>query len=135
MFSIGQKFIAVAIMITAVGNTFRPARLGRLDPETRFGPLVVQLVPVGRDCNRDKTGTTQGRIKTKEPQVLVTPTVLKADAFLTERGGFEPPLPLRADRFSKPARSTTPPPLLVGTSTVSDPASGVKTPVFSGETV
>ena len=91
MFCIGQKFIAVAIMITAVGNTISLARPGRLDPETRIGPPVVQLVPVGRDCNRDKTGTTQGRMKTKEPQVLVTPAVLKADAFQAERGGFEPP--------------------------------------------
>jgi hypothetical protein len=29
----------------------------------------------------------------------------------TERGRFELPLPLRADRFSKPAHSTTLPPL------------------------
>src|SRR3954471_15794909 len=31
----------------------------------------------------------------------------------TERGRFELPLPLRADRFSKPAHSTTLPPLLI----------------------
>ena len=31
----------------------------------------------------------------------------------TERGRFELPLPLRADRFSKPAHSTTLPPLRV----------------------
>ena len=34
--------------------------------------------------------------------------------FLTERGRFELPLPLRADRFSKPAHSTALPPLQIG---------------------
>ena|GEM_PF-3919096 len=30
---------------------------------------------------------------------------------MAERGGFEPPVPVRAQRFSRPPRSTTPAPL------------------------
>jgi hypothetical protein len=47
----------------------------------------------------------------------------------TERGRFELPLPLRADRFSKPARSAAPPPLqgaCARTGKVADSAAGVK---------
>ena len=43
-----------------------------------------------------------------------------------ERGRFELPLPLRADRFSKPAHSTTLPPLQVATTNLSAGCESVK---------
>src|SRR3954452_8820701 len=59
-----------------------------------------------------KTGPSRGEIRQFDLQVRRASTVSTACAYLTERGRFELPLPLRADRFSKPAHSTTLPPLL-----------------------
>ena len=47
----------------------------------------------------------------------------------TERGRFELPLPLRADRFSKPAHSTTLPPLRDSFGTIADAWDSVKTAI------
>src|SRR4051812_46849453 len=44
-------------------------------------------------------------------QVADSQAVASFEETITERGRFELPLPLRADRFSKPAHSTTLPPL------------------------
>ncbi len=48
----------------------------------------------------------------------------------TERGRFELPLPLQADRFSKPAHSAALPPLQAERGTLSDGGFGVKHEVF-----
>src|SRR3954463_2629536 len=52
-------------------------------------------------------------MKTKKPlpQVLFGKELPWSEYLKAERGRFELPLPLRADRFSKPARSAAPPPL------------------------
>ena len=52
---------------------------------------AIQLATVVGNFDRAKTGPSQGRKGTEEPQVFGTPAVLQADAFSTERGGFEPP--------------------------------------------
>src|SRR5437588_12891759 len=46
--------------------------------------------------------------------------------FKTERGRFELPRPLRADRFSKPAHSTTLPPLRRSSETIAHASEAVK---------
>src|SRR5205807_4953289 len=59
----------------------------------------------------------------------------RAGVSRTERGRFELPLPLRADRFSKPAHSTTLPPLRANAVSVSGAACPVKFAVFPGISV
>ena len=103
-----------------------PSEMCRLSwerPETTTGRR--------RDSRRDFGGEkTRRRSRRRKPHFsgfgwtisddaacrLAVPKTQKAlenQGFLAERGRFELPLPLRADRFSKPAHSTTLPPLQV----------------------
>ncbi len=61
----------------------------------------------------DNSGTMRGLSTTGAPQPVALAVVAEPVTIDTERGRFELPLPLRADRFSKPAHSTTLPPLPV----------------------
>src|SRR5436309_13352999 len=63
--------------------------------------------------------------------LLVKPAVTNDGVVAAERGRFELPLPLRADRFSKPAHSTTLPPLR-GVRRVARPPAVVKRLVTRG---
>ena len=75
------------------GGVARPSRAGRAD--------------------RDKAGANVGRNLERNSQTT-TPAVFKAGVMdQAERGRFELPQPLLVDRFSKPAHSTTLPPLRV----------------------
>ena len=61
----------------------------------------------------DNSGTTPSPETKRAPPLAVSQHVAGHGSFVAERGRFELPLPLRADRFSKPAHSTTLPPLRV----------------------
>src|SRR3954462_9580714 len=80
-----------------------------------------------------KTGPSRGAIRQFDLQVRRASTVSTACAYLTERGRFELPLPFRADRFSKPAHSTTLPPLRVGRERVSAGRKQVKRRMKGGD--
>src|SRR4051812_48987734 len=59
----------------------------------------------------DNSGTTPSTYNDPAPQAEALPRVAGRGSFSAERGRFELPRPLPADRFSKPAHSTTLPPL------------------------
>ena len=60
---------------------------------------------------RDKTGTTGNDVKRDCPEVAWCSAVVSTSSFQAERAGFEPAVPLRRLRFSRPVQSTTLPPL------------------------
>ena len=86
----------------------------RADPQqsrrvTRVGSGVhVQLA-----ANLDNSWTSSAHDNTKGPQPLIWQTVTGLLSRGTERGGFEPPVRLRAHWFSKPAPSAARTPLPV----------------------
>src|SRR6185312_10442424 len=84
-------------------------------------PYVTRL-SLGSNWLR-MTGVGRGR---KTPRKR-----LKNSDISTERGRFELPLPLRADRFSKPAHSTTLPPLRAVAGVYAPPVSPSKHPATS----
>ncbi len=59
-----------------------------------------------------KTGTRGAAKNEANSQLPVTSAVASGRSFGTEREGFEPSVDLRPHRFSRPARSATPAPLL-----------------------
>ncbi len=65
-------------------------------------------------ANRDKTGTTTRPEKTFGSQTLGDQALASRVSFAAERTGFEPADQLPGHGFSKPALSTTQPPLRVG---------------------
>src|SRR5215217_3077931 len=79
---------------------------------------------LGQEGMRSRKGLTH---------LLMHQALANLSANGTERGRFELPLPLRADRFSKPAHSTTLPPLRVQAITIGKCGGAVKrSPVRSG---
>jgi hypothetical protein len=74
------------------------------------------------DCsplNRDKTGTNPSTQNEAGSQMVVSQPLTSRQSSKAERTGFEPAVGLRLHRFSKPAHSTTLPPLPVGQTRVS----------------
>ena len=61
--------------------------------------------------DRDKTGTRSYKTTRKLGQTLENLVPARAGSILAEREGFEPSIPLRVYRFSRPTHSTTLPPL------------------------
>jgi hypothetical protein len=59
----------------------------------------------------DKTGTTGGRENNNGPQVLCCKALASRVSFKADRTGFAPAVQLPGHGFSKPALSTTQPPL------------------------
>ena len=74
---------------------------------------AVELKPESLAAEGNLRAMGQSKIE-NDSQVEAEQFVTKLLGGETERGRFELPLPLRADRFSKPAHSTTLPPLRVG---------------------
>src|SRR5277367_1491233 len=67
---------------------------------------------------KPESAAVEGNLRAMGQSKIETRLQTEAEQYLTkllgeetERGRFELPLPLRADRFSKPAHSTTLPPL------------------------
>ncbi len=63
----------------------------------------VQLSPVGGDRHRDKSGTSGWKENTPGSQAYMNTRLANRDIFLTERGGFEPPVRSPAHTLSKRA--------------------------------
>ena len=70
-------------------------------------------VEVPKVLNLDKSGTTGGQEKKIGSQVTITKGLASHVSFLAERTGFEPADQLPGHGFSKPALSTTQPPLRI----------------------
>ena len=74
--------------------------------------LVMLVVPGCSGCVAlDKTGTSGFKSVGVASQTLKKQEPAGAGSFGAEREGFEPSMPLRAYRFSRPTHSTTLPPL------------------------
>ena len=73
--------------------------------------LRVPTALAGAGGGRAKTGPSVVQVREPVSKVLLATAVMAEGQKETERGRFELPLPFRADRFSKPAHSTTLPPL------------------------
>ena len=76
-----------------------------------IGWLVLVVLGCDPVVTLDKTGTTGLRSEGPNSQALKKQEPAAAGSFLAEREGFEPSLPLRVNRFSRPTHSTTLPPL------------------------
>ena len=110
-FSISATLIvsyALAMMV-ALGNPTDTTTSGL--PGGSTSPLLAAITAAREGGDRDKSGTSAVQIEQVPLQTPQFNGVTNDRAFRTERGRFELPLPLRADRFSKPAHSTTLPPL------------------------
>ncbi len=81
------------------------------EPAAKSWPVPADLRAV---ANRDKTGTTTRQEKTEGSQVLWGAALTSPTSFPAERTGFEPADQLPGHGFSKPALSTTQPPLRIG---------------------
>ena len=76
--------------------------------------LMVLVVPgCSGQTALDKTGTSGFQSAGPASQTLKKQEPARAGSFGAEREGFEPSMPLRAYRFSRPTHSTTLPPLRV----------------------
>jgi hypothetical protein len=74
---------------------------------------VETAAPMHGDFDLDKSWTTRGQENKAGSQVLYHSALTSPGSFQTEREGFEPSDPLIGSHgFSKPAHSTTLPPLL-----------------------
>ena len=62
-------------------------------------------------ANLDNSWTFEGHENEHDPQVDTRAPLASRRSFDAEREGFEPSVPQRVHRFSRPARSTTPAPL------------------------
>ena len=80
------------------------------------------------DADRAKTGPSVVPIENRLPQELNDKAFAAGGGNQAERGRFELPLPFQADRFSKPAHSTTLPPLREWVGIVSLNENSVKFP-------
>lgn len=83
------------------------------DYERLERPRTAKLVPLGRAAADDAVEFFSGPHR-RHPSPHVRPTDRTTDRTAAERGGFEPPRPLRACRFSRPVHSTALPPLRDG---------------------
>lgn len=77
---------------------------------TAFG--VGSLAGPALEFALDKSGTLGGRSNNNAPQLANQIEVVERRSFPTEREGFEPSVTQAPHRFSRPARSATPAPLL-----------------------
>ena len=76
-----------------------------------IGLLVLVVPGCYRELTLDKTGTSGFKYTGVASQTLKKQEPAGAGSFTAEREGFEPSMPLRAYRFSRPTHSTTLPPL------------------------
>jgi hypothetical protein len=70
------------------------------------GALLIGMVVIAalaRDPILDKSGTKAVSAKSQGSQVASDNQLTSLGSFEAERGGFEPPVPLRRLRFSRPA--------------------------------
>ena len=102
--------------ISGVVATTRTA--GRGGPHNSLpGPLQrrgepARPVHVPAAFRGDRSALVTAASPDMQPRpALDEPTAAESGGSKAERGGFEPPVPLPAHRFSRPARSTTPAPL------------------------
>jgi hypothetical protein len=110
---IGAAVIGAAVIGSAVGVPI--AAPGAPAGATATGARAAALFGIFRHDTGglawDSLRSVGGKTRSAGARATAGSALTFWVGFLTERGRFELPLPLRADRFSKPAHSTTLPPL------------------------
>lgn len=81
----------------------------------RIALMVCMIIPAmgvtAQKADRDKIGTNGANQKNRCSQVARNTRLTNLGSFQAERMGFEPMVPLRRLRFSRPVQSTALPPL------------------------
>ena len=101
--------------ITVLGATITLVTFALVEPASRRISPLSGHVQVGEAefCSLDRTWTSGGPRNDYGSQMLASGVLTSRLSFQTERTGFEPAEDLRPHGFSKPALSTTQPPLLI----------------------